>query len=157
MDHQLDFVWDAPEFIHYEKPVSWYWISMLSAIAILGFAMWQRNFLFGFFIIVAEILFLVWGNRESASIHFELNARGLTIGGKKQYPLNDIVAWSADEASHPEWASIWFQFKTKIRPTLRVHLRKNRLAEFREAFGSIVSEIEHEHTLIDALEAFVGF
>ncbi len=48
--------WEAPEFEYREKDVSWYWISIIAAAAIIAFSVWQRNFLFGFFIVIAEML-----------------------------------------------------------------------------------------------------
>ena len=64
----FEITWEAPEFEYRPKSVSWYWISIIIAAAIIAFAIWERNFLFGIFIVIAEILFIAWGNETPATI-----------------------------------------------------------------------------------------
>ena len=75
--------WKAPEFEYREKDVSWYWLSIIAAVVILGAAVWQKNFLFAVFVVIAEILMLVWAGRKPREITFSLNEKGLTMSGNK--------------------------------------------------------------------------
>lgn len=68
--------WEAPEFEHREKDISWYWISIIVATLIIAFAVWQKNFLFGFFIVIAEILFVLWGNEKPRTVEFRITNKG---------------------------------------------------------------------------------
>src|SRR3990167_8463140 len=52
----FELSWEAPEFEFREKTVSWYWVTIIGAVLILALAVWQRNFLFGVFILMAEAL-----------------------------------------------------------------------------------------------------
>ena len=77
MPPKFEVVWDAPEFEYREKGISWYWLSIIAAACIIAFAAWFRNFLFGFFIVIAEILFIVWGNRQPRTVEFKLDDSGI--------------------------------------------------------------------------------
>ena len=78
----MEIQWHAPEFEYRAKTMSWYWLSILLAVVILALAVWQKNFLFGIFVIVAEILILVWANREPRTLraYFEELAAGAGPG-----------------------------------------------------------------------------
>ena len=67
-DEQQDILWEAPEYIYREKTMRWYWANIAVATVLIAIAIWQHNFLFGFFIFVAEILLLAWSQREPEKI-----------------------------------------------------------------------------------------
>ena len=46
-------VWQIPEYEYRSKDVSWYWISLIAAIVLFAFAIWQKNFLFAIFVVIA--------------------------------------------------------------------------------------------------------
>src|SRR5690348_2499840 len=71
--------WEAPEFECRDKGVAWYCISIIVAAIIVAFAVWEKNFLFGLFIVIAEVLFIVWGNRLPRMIGLAASEAGITI------------------------------------------------------------------------------
>src|SRR4051812_48043934 len=95
---QFDMQWEAPEFVYRERGVSWYWLTIIVAAAMVAFAVWQRDFLFGVFIIIAEMLAIVWANRTPRMIPFSLSERELAIGSRKRYVVTNMETFSvADE------------------------------------------------------------
>src|ERR1700739_3361867 len=92
----FEITWQAREYDYPEKSVSWYWISIIISVLILGLAVWQKNFLFGFFIVVAEVLILSWANRTPPLIDFKLDEKGLLIGTEKQHAYSEFEAWSVE-------------------------------------------------------------
>jgi len=111
---KFEITWDAPEFEYREKEVSWYWLSIIAAALIIAFAVWDKDFLFGFFVVVAEILFIVWGNRVPHVITFTLTDSEIDIGGYKSYLLKEFESWSVDSTGE-EWAEIFFSFNHTLR------------------------------------------
>ena len=151
-----EIIWTAPEFEYREKDISWYWMSIIVAVLIIGVAVWQRNFLFGFFVVIAEILLLVWGNRKPLLIDFTLTEKGLTIGGRKFYAVGEIESFSFDD-SGDEWADIVLLFRRHFRPTLTVHIPKARAGEVQRTLKLLVGQIEREESFIDVLQKFLRF
>jgi hypothetical protein len=153
---KFEIQWDAPEFEYREKDVSWYWLSIIVAALIVAFSVWQRNFLFGFFIVIAEMLFIVWGNRVPHTITFTLTDAEIKIDDHKSYLIKEFESWSVNTDGE-EWAELSFYFRSKIRPPLMVIVPEEKLAEIRTNMKGILKEIEHEMTLIDSIEKFLRF
>jgi hypothetical protein len=153
---KFEINWDAPEFEYREKEVSWYWISIIVAALIIGFSAWQKDFLFGFFIVIAEILFIVWGNKTPKTIPFTLTGEDINIGGYKTYLLKEFENWSTD-SDGGEWAEVMFYFRSRLHPPLAIIVPEVKLPELRANLKFVLPEIEHQLTLIDSIEKFLRF
>ena len=148
--------WQAPEFEYHEKTVSWYWLSIIIAAVIVAFSVWAKNFLFGLFIVVAEILFIVWGNREPRLIDFSIDANGIGIVGGKVHALNAFESVSIDPLENG-WADIVFTFRAKLKTPFKVLFPEDRLVELRAYMKTILKEVPYEPTLIDSIEKLLRF
>ena len=153
---KFEIKWDAPEYEHREKEVSWYWISIIIAAALIVFAVWQKNYLFGLFIVIAEILFILWGSRPPRILNFVLTDEELSIHDQKLYPLKKFESWSVNK-NDATWADLHFYFRARLKTPLRVIVPIARLDEVRTSLKSLLPEIEHEVTVIDSIEKFLGF
>ncbi|MDO8536839.1 MAG: hypothetical protein Q7R94_01175 [bacterium] len=153
----FEIKWRAPEFEYRQKTVSWYWISIIIAAIILGVAVWQKNFLFGFFVILAEILIMAWANREPPLVDFILNEQGLSLGGSKFYAFAEMESFSIDDYSETEWPSLFFQFHSRLKPDLKIKLPKARMTEIQKTLQPVLAQVEHKHSMIDTLQEFIGF
>jgi hypothetical protein len=148
--------WQAPEFEYRPKSVSWYWISIIISAAIIAFAIWQRNFLFGIFIVIAEILLIAWGNEIPATINFTLTENDLSIGEAKRYQVKLFENFSVNELDD-DWTELHFTFKAKLRTPLKVLLPKTKIEEVRKNFKPVLRETEFDPSLLDSLEKIIGF
>jgi hypothetical protein len=153
----FELKWEAPEFEYREKGVSWYWISIIIAALLIGLSVWQKNFLFGFFIVAAEVLVLAWANRKPALIKFALNERGLSIGGRTFHPYTEIESFGIDDYIEQEWPNLYFQFHKRLRPLLKIRAPHARVAEIQKTLAALLPQVKHERSLLDALEEFVRF
>lgn len=149
--------WSAPEFEHRPKSIAWYWASIALAVFFIAAAAWQKNFLFGFFLLVAEVLVIVWGNRSPAAIAFRLNEKGIALGEKTFRPISDFESFSVNERWSAEWPSVTLYFKKRFRPAMRMHVPGALLDRVDETLRGMIPKIEHEDTLIETLEYFLGF
>ena len=148
---KFETTWEAPEFEYREKEVSWYWISIIAAALIIAFSAWQKDFLFGFFIVIAEMLFIVWGNKVPKVIPFTLTDTEIDIGGYKNYSMKEFESWSVD-SDGVEWADVMLYFRSRIHPPLALIVPEGKLAELRANLKTVLKEIEHQPTLIDSIE-----
>lgn len=111
----FEMTWQAPEFIHRERDVSWYWISIIIAAAIIAFAVWQRDFLFGLFIIVAEILAIVWASRTPRMINFSLSDHDFLIDTMKHYRISEFESFSMNIDNEEIFSELILHPKGKLR------------------------------------------
>jgi hypothetical protein len=153
----FEITWEAPEFDYRPKDVSWYWISIIVAIVILGLAIWQRNFLFGFFIVIAEIMVLIWGSREPEMVKFKLTEKGIFVGEVKFHAYEEIARFSLYDGYDENWPNLYLEFRSRLRPTLKIKLPKNRLAEIQKTLKLFLPQTEHQPSLLEALEELTKF
>lgn len=153
----MEIKWQAPEFEYRQKGVSWYWVSIVVAVVILAITIWQKNFLFGFFVIAAEILVLTWANREPPAINFTLTDKGLSVGDRKFYAFAEMESFSTDTHEGAEWSNLFFQFRRRLKPLLKIKIPKSRATEIEKTLKTMLQQAEHEHSMLDTLEEFIGF
>lgn len=151
--------WRAPEYTDRPKHISWYWISIVVAVLILIATIWQRNFLFAIFVVLAEILILTWGERPPQMVDFLLTEKGLTIGGEKFYPWGEFKSFSIEkeEVEHLDWLEIVFFFDSHVKPTLKVRGPQAEIENIHQALAKKLPEVKWEPSLLDALEHFLHF
>jgi hypothetical protein len=148
--------WEAPEYEYREKTVLWYWISIVIAAIIIAFSVWEKNFLFGLFIVVAEILFIVWGNRAPRALRFTLTENNIEVEGKKTHSLKDFESVGIDPLGNG-WIELVFIFHAKLRIPFKVMFPENRLNELRDHLRMVLKEVPYEPTLIDSIEKLLWF
>jgi hypothetical protein len=155
--HEL--AWQAPEFEHRPKTSTWYWVSIIVSILLLALAIWQRNFIFAVFVVIAELMLIIWGASEPRMIAFSLNQRGLTIGGAKFYPFSDIKSWSADSEGFfdPEWPDITLHLVHHFHTGLKVKVPRAMFLDVEKALRAHAREVPFEPSMIDVIEKLLGF
>ena len=154
----IEITWEAPEFEHRERNLSWYWTSIALAAAIIAFAVFQKNFLFGLFIVVAEILIIVWGDRMPRMVSFSLSEKGIEIENEKIRLFSEMESFSIDESPKDGlWDVLVFHFHGKFKLPLIVHLPKEKLEEIRSSIKKTLKEIDYEPSFLDSLEKLIGF
>ena len=153
---QFSIQWEAPEFEYHEKTVSWYWMSIIVAAIIIAFAVWTKNFLFGFFIVLAEVLFIVWGNRLPRLLGFTINEHEIEIEGGKFHLLKNYESVSIEPVDD-NWVELIFTYRAKLKTPVKILFPAHRVQELRTNLKGIMREAPFEPTLIDAIERFLGF
>ena len=155
---EFEIKWQAPEFENRERDVSWYWISIIIAAAMIAFAVWQRNFLFGLFIVIAEILVITWGDRATRMITFVLTEQGVEIEPKKFHLFTEMESFSVDKGPDDGlWDDIIFHFHGKFKMPLIIKLPKKELEKTKIIIKKILKEVDYEPSFLDSLEKLVGF
>ncbi len=155
--NSLNIEWMAPEFEQRPKGIHWYWASILIAVMILGFAVWQNNFLFGFFVVVAEILVITWANREPQMMNFSITSGGVGINKEKLYPYSEMESFGIDENTEADWFDLQLHFHKRFRPDVKLRVARDRAGVVKEALGSYVSQIEYKTSFLDAIENYLRF
>ena len=148
--------WEAPEYEYREKTVSWYWVSIIVAAIIIAFSIWEKNFLFGFFVVIAEILFIVWGNRTPRTVRFTLTENGIVMEGGKSHPIKDFESFSIETAGNG-MVELVFVFRAKLKTPFKTLIPEGRAAELRNNLKTLLKEVPYEPTLIDSIEKLLRF
>ena len=149
--------WIAPEFEYEEKDVLWFWGSIIAAVLIFAIAVWQKNFLFGLFTILAEILILVWGAHEPRQINFKLGENGLEIGKERKYSFQELESFSIDKDWVDNGAELQLKIRGRLKSALKIIVPSEKISEVRSMLENRLSEKDPEHSISEILERFLRF
>jgi len=150
--------WEAPEFEYRPKDILWYWTTIVLAVLLLALAIWQKNFLFGVFIVISEILVLIWGSAEPQILEFKINPDGIFIGKNKFYSWDKILNFSFNESILEGFNVLKLNFKGGFLGGIFVLLPANLVEQVKNFLVSQkLEEVEYEEHFFDTLQKFLGF
>jgi len=156
MDQEIK--WSAPEFHFYDKGVVWYWLIVLTTIIIVALALWQKNFLFAIFIIIASMLVITWGRQEPRTIDFTLSEKGLDIGEKQFIAFKDLAGFNIIEThDNEEINELVLKSNKKVIGWTKVIIAKQRKNQINNLIEKHIPKIEYEESLADHLARILKF
>jgi hypothetical protein len=154
---KFEIIWEAPEYDHHEKGIGWYWMSIIIAVLFLAIAVWQKNYLFACFIIVAEVLVIIWANRPPNDREFTVNEKGVGIKGHKFYHYSAIQSFHGIEREYDDHDELMFHLHGKIHPTLVIKVPKEHFHSVRKSLANHLPHIHKEESFADVLSRYLRF
>jgi len=136
--------WESPEFHYHDKDEAWPAIVVLVGAAVAGFSLWQHNFLFFVFSLIATGLVLVWGRRRPRIFVFSLGKSGVHIDGRL-YPYRDFDGFAIGEDV------LQLSTKSPLRPRFTLIMPDEKVDKVREYLLAFLPEIEYDESFIEAL------
>lgn len=151
-----EITWQAPEFRYQTKDVSWYWTTIGIAGILFLIALWQGNLLFGIFIILAEIMLVVWAKEFPKSLQFEIDAHGVHLDRIASYSYDDLEGFHIHEGEDGVGELI-LKTKKRMHPYITILLLNDDTQPVREFLKNHLGEIDYEESLSENLSRLIGF
>lgn len=149
-------VWKAAEFEYREKDVSWYWI-FATVFVILGMiALWQKNFFFLVFLIVAGAVAVFFSRRRPRVLEFKIDDNGISIGSQTRYPFKDFEGFDIHKRPG-RLDELVFRHKGYLRKIVRLPIDSELGREAAIFLEKRLRRAKYEETLIDVISDWVGF
>ncbi len=154
--------WQAPEFESRPKDVSWYWLSLMIAIVILALAVWQKNFLFAIFVIIAWLV-IIYLSRHSPTIwQFKIDEKGIEISlpksreARKFYPYAEIDGFDI-KSNGDKYQELILKLKTKLSPYLKINIYSADEEKIRKFLLEFLPKEDYNASLVDSISKLIGF
>ena len=151
-----EIIWQAPEFKYRDKDISWYWMTIIIASLLVLISLWQRNFLFAIFTIIAEIMLMFWANEFPKDLQFKIDKNGIHIGKIKSYSYEEISGFHIIEGEDGAGELI-LKTKNKIHPYIKILLANEDTQKVKDYLKPHLSEMDYEESLSDIIFRIVGF
>ncbi len=155
--HSEIISWRAPEFDHSPKDVSWYWVSIVCAVLILLFALWQKDVLFAIFVILAELMLLRLAKEKPKDMEFELSAKGLAVGTLAFYNFEELTGFHIHEREQEPYSELVLKTRKRLHPYLHILIRPKDITVLRNFLGTHLQEIEYQTSLAEGISRMIGF
>lgn len=148
--------WKAPEFIYEAKTVSWYWLSLIISIVLIAVSLWQKNFLFVVFVIIAELVLIYFSNQFPKIWDFKITDRGIFVGRNKIYKYEDIIGFDIHHATD-EYKELVLHMKSKIAPYIKIFIDPEEEEKIEKKLLEFVQREEIQPSLVDTVERIMRF
>ena len=163
-DKDTEFIkWQAPEFEYRPKDVSWYWLSLMAAIALIALAIWQKNFLFTIFIALAWLVITSLANRFPTIWEFKIDEKGLSVflpnkksGNNRFYLYEELEGFDIHPAGE-EYKELVLKIKKKFSPYLKINIHLNDEEKIKNFLFKRLAKHEYEISLTDSLSKLIKF
>jgi hypothetical protein len=149
--------WQAPEHEYQpKKDVSWYWLSLIAAIIFFALAIWQRNFLFAVFVVLAWVVVVKLADRPPLVWNFKIDEKGLSVGENKFYPFADIDYFDIHEGSG-NYKELALKFKSRLSPILKINIRPAEEEKIKAFLLKFIKQRVIEPSLLDSVSRLIRF
>ncbi|MEK7193790.1 MAG: hypothetical protein AAB651_00285 [Patescibacteria group bacterium] len=155
--------WQAPEYEYRRKDVSWYWLSLIAAIILFALAIWQRNFLFAVFVVLAWIIVIKLADRFPSIWEFKLDEKGISIGlpkgetiRNKFYPYSDIDYFDILSAGEDN-KELVLKFKSRLSPFLKINIHSADEEKIKAFLLKFLKQKTIEPSLLDSVSRLIRF
>lgn len=162
-EQNVDYVsWQAPEYEHYFKDVSWYWLSLSISIILAAIALWRNNFLFAVFVAVAWLTAVNFANRPPDIWKFRIDKKGIGIelleGGmaEKIYPYDEIAGFDIHSAAG-SYRELILKFKSKLSPYLKLNINPEDEEKIEKFLAEFIPKEKYPESLADSMLKLVRF
>lgn len=148
--------WRAAEYEHFEKGGGWYLMVGFATLLLLIIALWQKNFFFGIFILLAGIMVVILGNRRPDVLDFKLTKDGCEVGRGVFYAYGSLENFSL-RSRVGRLDELILKKKTAFNPYVKISLDNQTAEKVRIFLIQKLPEVEHKGSLLDIFIDFLGF
>lgn len=152
----MEITWSAPETHFFEKTNRWYIGTAIVAGLVVLFSLWQGNFLFVVFTVIAEILVLFWGGQKPKAIAYQLDEEGFTTG-TRLFRFQNLTGFALVESlGGPNYFELVFRQKQAVSFYIKALVPNERAEEIGEFLGARLEPFEYTPSLSEALMSRLG-
>lgn len=117
------FTWEVPEYDRPERNKAWYIIAAAIALAIIIYAVWDKNYIFALFILIAAVILMVFDRREAPLLKVKIDGKGLAVGSSA-YEYTELKDFFIIYRPQEDIKNLYFHFKSAVRHRLSIPLFK---------------------------------
>jgi hypothetical protein len=153
--------WKAPEFRFREKGINWHLWAIFIGLALIGVSVWQKNFLFAAFVVIAWFVVVYWANKKPVVWEFKLNENGISIklsgdDFEKFRSYSEISGFDIHEGGK-DFKELVFKLDAKLSPYLKAVFPSAKEKEIEEFLLKFLPKEEYERSASDSFSELIGF
>ncbi len=155
-EKEKSITWRAAEYEYRKKGRGWYIAIITVTLLIAVFALWQRNFFFMVFILIAGLMVIVLGNKKPRVVDFYIDEEEVRVGNDIAYSYGDIE-WYAIVNRENELNQIVIKTTSKINPVLKLRADSKITPKAREVLSEKLEEKTYEPSMIELFSDILKF
>ncbi len=147
MDDTFETItWSAPEYIHKDRSVDFFWTIGLVTLVVFVLTLWFHNYLFAVFILVSGGCLFLFTIRPPQELTFTIESQGLSIGSDF-YEWQNIKGFTIKKKKKAEpYAKLLIKTSRYFLPIFTIPLPEELVEKVREVLLKVSTPIELEES-----------
>lgn len=146
--------WSAAEHEFVYKNATWYLAVGGLALILVIIALWQSNYFFAIFVIIAAVVLASFGKRRPKVFEFRVTEEGVGVG-EKFYAFEQLESFMAREREGSLHELIVKQ-KTYVNPYVRIPVDSETAKRAYVLLAAKLPEEEYQASLLDVFADWLG-
>lgn len=151
----ISMSWDIKTRDDRERGDVFYLVVLGFMAVLLIFAVWQKNFLFGIFVILATGVVLFLSTQQAETHSFKLTETELIIDGYQHLPYEKYSHFDVVEYHEQEY-ELYFAPKERLRSMVRARIWKNDIEKIETFLKIHLPKKKIEPSLSDLFSKLLG-
>ncbi len=148
---QKDIEWSAPEFEAVERGAFWHLGSLVLAIGLGIFALWQANYLFFLFVVLAEAVVLIHSRHHPRQHEYILAHQGLVADGQLKYFYNTMRGFAVSDDGVSPYVELVLRSVRRLSQDSRFLLPRELSLPVRQFLSERLEEFVYTESLAEVM------
>lgn len=149
-----EITWQASEYVHHEKDMSWFIIASIVTLALTAAALLFRQWTFAVLVVVMGAALIVYGRRPPRILHYAIGPRGIAVE-QKEYNYEEFRAFGILQDG-PLYSILLFPRK-RFMPAVTMYFPDTEGERIVDALGAHLPAEPVELELIDKVTRKLRF
>lgn len=149
--------WEAPEFLQFDRPKSWYIILLVVAILLIIYSLISRNFLLAIIVVMLAIVINTLTRKKPDMLDVAITQKGVLVNNNL-YTFEEDLETFWVLYSPPDLKTLNFTRQQRFMPQITIQLDNANPLKVREILLEFLEEdVEREEHVADKISRRLGF
>ncbi|OIO33576.1 MAG: hypothetical protein COZ49_02390 [Candidatus Yonathbacteria bacterium CG_4_10_14_3_um_filter_47_65] len=154
MEQKEIISWNAPEYVHVQKSVDWFWALGIITVAGATATFLLGNILFSITIIIGAFSLGLYGARKPKNQEIEISRKGIRVNGKIHFYSEIQSFWIDQERNEP---IILLQSEKMLMPYITIPLGDMDPEIIENVLGEFLRQEMHYEPMPYRIMEHLGF
>lgn len=134
-----EFAWEIDEFVKHQRSKRWYLIASIVALALITWAIFDKNYFFALIIIISSALIVFYDGENPKKIIVEFNYKGISVG-KNFFEFRSMDFFYIIYRPEDKYKKLFVEFKNPVKPRLIIPLEDQNPVTLRKFLLKYIDE-----------------
>ena len=154
-DKQKSIEWEISRKREDQNKPLFYIVILTSLVVLLLFSIWQKNILFGIFVILATGTILFISEQDGEMDYFKIDDDYIHIGKDIKYSYEDFKSFDLYEFSNKDIVLLLTP-KSKLNPVLQIRIYARDMEKIGDILYDKLPRKKTEPSMLDNIQRIIG-
>lgn len=139
--------WTAPEFEKTERSVFWHLGIILAGVALCALALWQQNYVFLLFVVIATVLIFYMSRSGVTEYTYGIVPDGIEVNGEMVYRLQSLTGFAIIDDGVSPYGELVLRRTKRLTEYVRILIPREDIGQARTFLATALKEFTYSETI----------